>query len=164
MTDKKTVEDIDVRNKTVLLRVDYNVPYHPGTTDISDDSRIRASLDTLRYLLDRNCKVVVCSHFGRPKGQVVDEMRLAPVSLRLSELLGKPVKQLDDCVGTDVKASVDEADPSKRRVSRPCRSPRPIARCCWLRRQIPRARHRCARVVASPPRRPPFEQLASRPS
>lgn len=111
MTEKKTVEDIDLQDKTVLVRVDYNVPFHPGTTDISDDSRIRASLDTLRYLLDRNCKVVVCSHFGRPKGQVVDEMRLAPVSLRLSELLGKPVTQLDDCIGPDVKASVDAMHP-----------------------------------------------------
>ena len=68
--EKQTVQDIDVSGKTVLLRVDYNVPFEPNTTRISDDSRIVASLPTIRYLLDRDCRVLVCSHLGRPKGRV----------------------------------------------------------------------------------------------
>ncbi len=87
---KKTVKDIDVNHKRVLLRVDYNVPVDKDN-NISDDSRIRASLPTVKYLLDHKAKVIICSHFGRPKGKVVESMRLAPEAKRLSELLGKPV-------------------------------------------------------------------------
>ncbi len=105
MAEKKTVEDIDVRGKRALVRVDYNVPFHPGTTQISDDSRIRASLPTVNFLIERGCKVVLCSHFGRPGGKVVESMRMAPVSKRLSELLGKPVKQASDCVGAEVRGA-----------------------------------------------------------
>lgn len=106
MTEKKTVRDVDVHGQTVLLRVDFNVPFVPGTTEISDDSRIRASLPTLKYLLERQCKVVVCSHLGRPNGQVVESLRMVPVSLRLASLLGAPVAHCPDTVG---KAAQDAA-------------------------------------------------------
>ena len=106
MTAKQTIEDIPVDGRTVLVRVDYNVPFRPGTANISDDSRIAASLPTLRYLLERDCRLIVCSHLGRPRGRVVDELRMAPVSARLAELLGAPVRQLDDCVGPGVMDAV----------------------------------------------------------
>ena len=106
LTNKKTVEDIDVAGKTVLVRVDYNVPFHPGTSDISDDSRIRASLPTLRYLIERDCKVVLCSHMGRPKGKVVEELRMSPTSSRLAKLLGTPIAQASDCIGPDVQNAI----------------------------------------------------------
>ena len=101
MADKKSIRELDVRCRTVLVRVDYNVPFRPGTTQISDDGRIRASLPTLRYLLARNCKVILCSHLGRPGGQVVEALRLAPASRRLGELLGVAVRQCMDTIGDD---------------------------------------------------------------
>ena len=88
--DKKTVRDIDVNGKRVLLRVDYNVPTDKSGA-ISDDSRIRASLPTIKYLMEHQARVIACSHFGRPKGKVVETMRLEPEAKRLGELLGKPV-------------------------------------------------------------------------
>ena len=106
MAEKKTVEDIELAGKTILVRVDYNVPFHPGTTDISDDSRIRASLPTLNYLRERDCRIALCSHMGRPRGQVVEDMRMAPASARLSQILGLPVRQLSDCIGPDVQDAV----------------------------------------------------------
>ena len=104
--EKQTVQDIEVSGKTVLLRVDYNVPFEPNTTRISDDSRIVASLPTIRYLLDRDCRVLVCSHLGRPKGTVVEEMRMAPLARRLSQVLGQPVVEAPDCVGPEVEEVV----------------------------------------------------------
>ena len=111
MTAKRTVEDIDLAGKTVLVRVDFNVPFRPGTMEISDDGRVRASIPTIQHLRSRRCRVVLCSHLGRPGGKVVDGMRLAPVSARLSELLRAPVVQAPDCVGADVKAMVDGLEP-----------------------------------------------------
>ena len=111
MLRKKTVRDIDLKSKTVLLRVDFNVPFRPGTTEISDDSRIRASLATLRYLVERRCKVVVCSHLGRPSGRVVDDLRMAPVAKRLSDLLGSPVACAPDSVGAQVRKAADAIPP-----------------------------------------------------
>lgn len=102
MANVKSIRTLDVAGKTALVRVDYNVPFRPGSTDISDDSRIRASLPTLRYLQERGCRIVVCSHLGRPKGRVVESLRMAPVSKRLSELLGTPVVQARQCVGEAV--------------------------------------------------------------
>jgi len=103
--NKKTVRDIDVNHKRVLVRVDYNVPVDADNR-ISDDSRIRASLPTVRYLLDHEAKVILCSHFGRPKGKVVESMRLAPVAQRLSALINKPVLALNDCIGPEVEEIV----------------------------------------------------------
>ena len=110
---KKSVRDVELRGHAVLVRVDYNVPFRPGTTEISDDGRIRASLPTLRYLLERDCKLVLCSHLGRPKGQVVESLRLAPVSQRLGELLGIPVKQCPDTTGDEVRAAADSLAPGE---------------------------------------------------
>ena len=110
---KQTIEDIRVDGRTVLVRVDYNVPFRPGTAEISDDSRIAASLPTLRYLLERGCRLIVCSHLGRPRGRVVEEVRMAPVSTRLAELLGAPVRQLGDCVGPEVQDAVDAMRPGE---------------------------------------------------
>ncbi len=106
LSRKKTVEDVDLNNKTVLMRVDYNVPFHPGTTEISDDSRIRASIPTIDYLLECNCRLVICSHIGRPKGMAVEEMRMEPTSRRLSELISKKVVQAEDCIGPKVEDAV----------------------------------------------------------
>ena len=94
---------MDVRGQTALVRVDFNVPFKPGTTEISDDTRIRASLPTLRYLLERQCKVIICSHLGRPAGRVVESLRMAPVSQRLADLLGADVSQCADTVGDSAR-------------------------------------------------------------
>ncbi len=110
-SEKKSVWDIEVAGKTVLVRVDYNVPFRPGTTEISDDSRIEASLPTLRYLLERRCRVVVCSHLGRPRGQSVEEMRLRPVARRLEAMLAQHVGHTSDCVGPEVGRAVEALEP-----------------------------------------------------
>ncbi|MXY47605.1 MAG: phosphoglycerate kinase, partial [Chloroflexi bacterium] len=102
--DKKSVRDVDVHGQTALVRVDFNVPFKPGTTEISDDSRIRAALPTLCHLLERDCRLVVCSHLGRPKGQVVESLRMSPVSQRLSELLGVQVAQCSEVVGDEARS------------------------------------------------------------
>lgn len=103
---KKTIEDVNVRGKRVLVRVDFNVPRNKETGEITDDARMRAALPTLQYLIDNGAKVIVMSHLGRPKGKVVEELRLTEVGKHLAELLGKPVKKLDDCIGPDVEATV----------------------------------------------------------
>ena len=104
--NKKTVRDIDVSRKRVLVRVDLNVPLDEGTGAISDDTRVRAVLPTIRYLIDRKARVILCSHLGRPEGKVVDELRLAPVARRLSEILGSPVEMAMDCIGPQVEEAV----------------------------------------------------------
>ena len=100
--NKKTVEDIQVSGKRVLVRCDFNVPLKDGV--ITSDKRIVSSLPTIKYLIDNNAKVILCSHLGRPKGEVVPEFSLAPVAARLSELLGKEVKMATDVVGESAKA------------------------------------------------------------
>jgi phosphoglycerate kinase len=109
--NKKTVRDIDLKGKRVLVRVDFNVPLKEGR--ISDDTRIRAALPTIRYLLEQNAAVILMSHLGRPKGKVVPEMSLAPAAERLSKLLGKPVRQLGDCVGAEVEAAAKALKPGE---------------------------------------------------
>ncbi|MEA3459521.1 MAG: phosphoglycerate kinase [Chloroflexota bacterium] len=106
---KKTVKDIEVAGKHVLMRVDFNVPLAEGR--VTDDTRLRAALPTIRYLVDKEAKVILMSHLGRPPGKVVDELRMDPVAERLSELLGRPVGKLDDCIGDEVKAAVAEMRP-----------------------------------------------------
>lgn len=109
--NKMTVKDIEVRDKRVLVRVDFNVPVDLQTGAITDDSRIRAALPTITYLRDRNARIVLMSHMGRPKGKVVDGLRLAPVGKRLTELLGQTVKALDDCIGPVVEQAVAAMQP-----------------------------------------------------
>ena len=101
--NKKTVEDIDVKGKRVLVRCDFNVP-QDDNGNITDDRRIREALKTIRYLIDNNAKVILCSHLGRPKGELNMKHSLAPVAKRLSELLGKEVKLAKDVIGEDAKA------------------------------------------------------------
>jgi len=104
--DKLTIRDIDVKDKRVLVRVDFNVPMNEDTGVITDDSRIRASLPTIQYLVNHKAKVILCSHLGRPKGAPEDKFRLAPVAIRLAELIKKPVATTRDCVGPEAEAAV----------------------------------------------------------
>ena len=101
-----SIEDLDLRGKRVLLRADLNVTFEPGTTEISDDSRILASIATVDLLRNLGAKVIVCSHLGRPKGRVVPEMRIEPVRLRTSEVLGTDVKYVGGPVGKGVANAV----------------------------------------------------------
>ncbi|MGZ3600708.1 MAG: phosphoglycerate kinase, partial [Ktedonobacterales bacterium] len=107
---KATVRDVDVRGKRVLERVDFNVPLDDGG-QITDDTRIRASLPTIRYLLDNGAALILMSHLGRPKGQRNPKYSLRPVAERLSELLGRPVTLAPDSVGPDVEAQARALKP-----------------------------------------------------
>lgn len=102
---KKSVRDVEVNGKRVFVRVDFNVPLEDGK--ITDDTRIRETLPTIKYLIENGAKVILASHLGRPKGEFVDALRLTPAAERLSELLGKPVTKADEAVGAAVKAKVD---------------------------------------------------------
>ena len=103
--NKKTVKDIDLKGKRVLARCDFNVPMDENQ-NITDNRRIVAALPTIKYLLEQNCKVVLCSHLGRPKGEFKPEFSLAPVAKELSRLLGKEVIMAKDVIGEDAKAKV----------------------------------------------------------
>ena len=108
---KRTVRDLQLREKRVLVRVDFNVPLKDGA--VADDTRIRAVLPTLQYLIDEGAAVVVCSHLGRPKGEVREELRLTPVAARLSELLGRGVAMAEDSVGAVVEERARKLKPSE---------------------------------------------------
>ena len=101
--DKMTVRDIEVSGKRVLTRVDFNVPLDEKTGEIIDDSRIRAALPTIKYLIERGAKVILTSHFGRPKGEVVNELRMGGIGQRLSQIMGQPVEVARDCIGSEVE-------------------------------------------------------------
>ncbi len=102
--NKKTVYDIDLKGKKVLLRCDFNVPQDKATRAITDDKRIRAAIPTIQYLLEQGAAVIACSHLGKPKGEIKPELSLAPVAVRLAELLGKDVAFAADTIGEDAKA------------------------------------------------------------
>jgi len=106
--DKLTIRDIEVGGKRVLARVDFNVPLDEKAGVITDDSRIRATLPTIKYLIDRGAKVILCSHLGRPKGKVVEELRLDIVAQRLSQILGQKVEIARDCIGPDVEKAIEK--------------------------------------------------------
>ena len=112
--NKKTVRDVEVAGKKVLLRCDFNVPMaKDGSGVITDDKRIRAALPTIQYLLDNGAAVIACSHMGKPKGEVKPELSLKPVAARLSELLGKEVIMAADVVGEDAKAKAAALQPGQ---------------------------------------------------
>ncbi|MCD8050881.1 MAG: phosphoglycerate kinase [Clostridiales bacterium] len=112
--NKKTVTDIDVAGKKVLLRCDFNVPMaKDGSGVITDDKRIRAALPTIQYLLDQNAAVIACSHMGKPKGEWKPELSMKPVAARLSELLGKEVILAADIVGEDAQAKAAALQPGQ---------------------------------------------------
>ncbi len=102
MIKKKTVRDVDLKGKRIIMRVDFNVPLDKEG-NITDDTRIRAALPTIKYVLEQDTKLILMSHLGRPKGQVKEELRLAPVGKRLQELLGKDIIVCKDSIGEEVK-------------------------------------------------------------
>ncbi|MET1181337.1 MULTISPECIES: phosphoglycerate kinase [Bacillales] len=102
--NKKSIKDIELKGKRVFCRVDFNVPMQDG--EISDDTRIKAALPTISYLTEQGAKVILASHLGRPKGQVVEELRLAPVAKRLSELSGKDVQKAEEAYGENVQSII----------------------------------------------------------
>ncbi|MFO7246835.1 MAG: phosphoglycerate kinase [Bacillota bacterium] len=108
---KLTIDDLDVAGRRVLVRVDFNVPLEDGR--VADDTRIRASLPTLRALLDRGAALVLVTHLGRPKGRVVEELRLDPVARRLAELLGREVRKVDDVTGPQARAAAAALEPGQ---------------------------------------------------
>src|SRR5687768_9881982 len=111
---KKTIKDLapaDLRGKRVLVRVDYNVPMEDGAVD--DDTRIRATLPTLRHLVGHGARVILTSHLGRPKGKPSAEFSLQPAADRLAELIDAPVRFLDDVAGEQAKAAVDALQPGQ---------------------------------------------------
>ncbi|MGE7091719.1 phosphoglycerate kinase [Lysinibacillus sp. NPDC048646] len=104
MLNKKTMKDIDVKGKRVFVRVDFNVPMAEGA--ITDETRIRAAIPTIEYLVEQGAKVILASHLGRPKGEVKEDMRLTAVGIRLAMLMGKPIAKLDESIGEVVEAAV----------------------------------------------------------
>ncbi|MCK4993786.1 MAG: phosphoglycerate kinase [Candidatus Omnitrophica bacterium] len=107
--NKMTIKDVDLKDKCVLMRVDFNVPLDENC-NINDDLRIVSALPTIKYCIDKGVKkLVLMSHLGRPKGQVVEKMRLCPVAKRLSELTNMPVAMLDDCIGETVEKAVKDS-------------------------------------------------------
>lgn len=105
--DKAGIDDIQVRSKRVFVRVDFNVPMD-DKQNITDDTRIRAALSTINYLVDNKAKVILASHLGRPKGKVNIKYSLAPVAARLSELVNKKVEMAKDCIGSEVESQVEK--------------------------------------------------------
>lgn len=104
--NKKSIKDIDLNGKRVFCRVDFNVPLQNG--NVTDDTRIRAALPTIQYLMENGAKIILASHLGRPKGKVVEELRLTPVAKRLSELLKKDIRKSNEAYGEIAKAEVDK--------------------------------------------------------
>ena len=109
---KRSLTGLDMAGKRVLVRVDFNIPIEQGIEAIASyDQRLRATLPTIHYLLERDCKVILCSHLGRPGGKVTEDLRLAPIGGRLGFLLGKPVKSVKDCIGPEVASAVADMAP-----------------------------------------------------
>ena len=108
---KLSIEDLELAGKRVFIRVDFNVPQDKVTGEITNTKRIEAALPTIQYALDKGASVVLASHLGRPNGQVTPKFSLAPVAKKLEELIGRPVKFLNDCVGAEVETACAEAKP-----------------------------------------------------
>lgn len=110
---RQTIRDVDWRKKRAFVREDYNVPLDKKTHEVLDDTRIRASIPTLKYLIEQGAAIIIATHLGRPDGKVVEDLRLDPVAKRLSELLGQPVRKFDDCVGPEVEEAVRRLQPGE---------------------------------------------------
>src|SRR6478609_7088334 len=110
---KLTVRDLDVHGKRVFMRVDYNVPLEEkdGQMVITDETRIKETLPTLRLLIEQGAKIILAAHLGRPKGKRESSMSLRPVAARLAELLGRPVAFVDDCIGEKVEKTAGALQP-----------------------------------------------------
>ncbi len=117
---KVSIADLDLKGKRVLIRVDFNVPLNEKQ-EVTDDTRIRAALPTIRHAMGRGAKVLLISHLGRPKGKVVPSLSLAPVAARLAQLLGQPVSMAPDCMGDAVKAAVVKLQPGQVLMLENCR-------------------------------------------
>ena len=111
MFRKKIITDIDVNNKKVLVRVDFNVPIKDGK--VGDDTRIRAALPTINCLLEHNAALILCSHLGRPKGEPDPAFSLEPVAEHLADLLGRPVIFVEDCVGPVAENAAQDLKPGE---------------------------------------------------
>jgi len=111
MFSKKTIRDIEVKGKRVLVRVDFNVPLKDNA--VGDDTRIRSALPTIQYLLDHGAAVILCSHLGRPKGGPDPKYTLKPVAAHLAGLLGKPVAFAEDCIGAPAETAVSALKPGE---------------------------------------------------
>src|SRR3989344_5173358 len=112
-----TLNDLDVKGKRVLVRVDFNVPLDKKTNEITDDKRIKESLPTIKFLIERHAKVILCSHLGRPDGKTVENLRMDKIALRLQQMINRKVTKLNDCVGDYVKEHVmkmKDSDVSKQ--------------------------------------------------
>ena len=107
---KLFIEDLNLEGKKVLMRVDFNVPLDENG-NVTDDTRIKAALKSIKYVLSKGASLILMSHLGRPKGKVVESLRMDPVAKRLSELLGKEVKKLNDCIGPEVEEAVSKMQP-----------------------------------------------------
>jgi len=110
MASKLSIMDVDISGLKVLVRVDYNVPLQEGTDIISDDTRIRASIPTLKHLLDKDCSIILCSHLGRPKGKQIPELSLKPVAKRLEQILNREIQFAEDCVSQKTTRIVSNLD------------------------------------------------------
>lgn len=105
----RSIKNVDVDSKKVLVRVDFNVPLENG--EVADDTRIKATLPTIQYLIDQRAKVILITHLGRPEGKIIDELRLDPVAKALANDLGKEVKKVDSCIGPEVEQAIEELMP-----------------------------------------------------
>ena len=104
----RSLKELDIKGKRVIMRVDFNVPLEG--TKITDDTRIRAVLPSINYILKNGGKLILMSHLGRPKGKRVESFSLKPVAQRLSEILGKPVKFMDECIGENIEKASKECN------------------------------------------------------
>ncbi len=112
MSEKLSIKDLDIDGKTVIMRVDFNIPQDKDL-NITDDTRIKKAIDSIKYILDKNGALILMSHLGRPKGKKEERYSLLPCAKRLEELLQVPVKMAPDCIGDEVKELVDNIKPQE---------------------------------------------------
>ena len=156
--NKKTVKDVPLSGKKVLLRCDFNVPQDKTTGEITSDKRIVAALPTIRYLLDNGAAVIACSHLGKPKGTWKESLTLAPVAKRLSELLGMEVIFAKDIIGEDAKAKAAALQPGQLLLLENLRGQTPrtakfvsVITCCFPNGDVITARGECPGTIAFAP-------------